>query len=548
MNLFSGPFFLAASNISSKKLLLLLWQCTSIKMRIIIPLIILLVCFLGSSEQALAQRKGLLRVELNANLDMENYNIVPCGENGLLVFFESEKRGGGIDTRIWHFAFYSKNMQQQWLADTALITGVKFKAFVHGDNNTYLLFMDVDKQKSQHNIQILKIDYHINKLELFNASGPEKSEPVHFSLHHENAIIAFNNSRFEPSLQFIDLLSGSSKQIKPEIEGLNIIQDIHYDTEDDKIFVIVENYLGKKQNAILILQLDKAGQHENTYKINPAMEKKVMNEARIAYSAGDTLLIMGTYSNDASRVSDNDDETGPETAGFFVTRFEGEKEVYINYYNFLEFEEMFRSLSSKTIADLRKKAEKQKSKGEEYSLEYTLLLHDVIPFKGNFVLLAEAYYPEYRTVTNMYYDYYGRPIPQTYTVFDGYNYISGLVGAFSADGKLVWNDGVEIRDILTFKLSRYMETFVKQDELAFFYSSQNKLYYQIASADEEENKLQNIAIESKYKGDKLMEDLGSKMMHWYGSYFICYGYQKIKNNRISGGKRTVFYFNKLAFK
>ncbi len=58
---------------------------------------------------------------------------------------------------------------------------------------------------------------------------------------------------------------------------------------------------------------------------------------------------------------------------------------------------------------------------------------------------------------------------------------------------------------------------------------------------------QSVVLESKYRGDKVMEDLGSRMIHWYDNYFICYGYQKIKNNRISGGKRTTFYFNKLAF-
>ena len=85
------------------------------------------------------------------------------------------------------------------------------------------------------------------------------------------------------------------------------------------------------------------------------------------------------------------------------------------------------------------------------------------------------------------------------------------------------------------------------NELALFYISGNQLYYKITGASENESTLQNITIESKYKGDKVMEDLGSKVIHWYGNYFICYGYQKIKNNRIAEGKRTVFYFNKLAF-
>jgi len=92
-----------------------------------------------------------------------------------------------------------------------------------------------------------------------------------------------------------------------------------------------------------------------------------------------------------------------------------------------------------------------------------------------------------------------------------------------------------------------MESYVSGGELAFFYSSQNRLYYKISGGPNSDNTLQNISLESTYKGDKVTEDLGSKMIHWYNNYFICYGYQKIKNNRVSGGKRTIFYFNKLAF-
>jgi len=501
----------------------------------------------GTFMQGHAQRDNPVRIELNANLDMESYNLVPCGENGVLVFFESDEKGSGIDTRLWHFAFYDKNLMQKWLADTALVEGAKFKGFSSDGENTYLLFHDADKQRSDHNLQILRVNYGLNTFALINGQAHEKSEVIHFNIHEGNAVIAFNNTRFEPLFILIDLSAGSSKEIKPELEGLNIIQELSFDQDEKQMFIVLENYLGKKQNAIMILQLGFDGKIEKTYRINPAIEGKVINEARIANTAGDTLLIMGTYSNHASRIGEGENETGLETAGYFITKFIDEKEVFINYYNFLEFEKMYRALSTKTIADLRKKAEKQKKQGEEYSLDYTLLLHDVIPFMGNYVLLSEAYYPEYRTETSMYYDYYGRAIPQTYTVFDGYKYISGIAAAFSPDGQLIWDDGIEIRNIMTFKLAPYMESYTSQAELAFFYSSENHLYYKMAGSPESDNPLQNISIESKYKGDKLMEDLGSKMIHWYKNYFICFGYQKIKNNRVSGGKRTVFYFNKLAF-
>ncbi|NQT76267.1 MAG: hypothetical protein HQ565_01040 [Bacteroidetes bacterium] len=507
------------------------------------------ILFIGSclSIHALAQQQYPVRVELNANLDMEDYNLVPCGKNGLLVFFESEKKGNSLDTRVWNFAHYDKHLQQQWLADTTLIDGVKFLGSASDDHYTYLLFIDAGKAKSVNNLQILRVDYGLNYFSIINGHVPEKSMPVYFDIIENQAIIALNNNRFEPIIVFIDLRNGSLHTKKPEMEGLNLIQDISKDEDSNEIFVIVENYLSKKQNAILILQFDMHGQIKKTIRVNPAIANKVLNTARIADSRGDTLLILGTYHNTASKIDGNKEKTGPESAGFFVSLFIEGKELFIHYYNFLEFEEMYRSLSSKTIANLRRKAEKQKNKGEEYSLDYDLLLHDVIRFGNEYVLLAEAFYPEYRTVTSMYYDYYGRAIPQSYTVFDGYKYISGIAASFSPEGELLWDNGIEILNILTFKLNKYVSTYVNNDELALFYSNENRINYKIIGGENPVGSLQNISLESKYKGDKLMEDFGSKMIHWYANYFICYGYQKIRNNRISGGKRTVFYFSKLAF-
>ena len=498
-------------------------------------------------QTATAQRKNPVRVELNANLDMESYMLVPCKEDGILVFFESEEKDTELDTRVWHFALYNKNLQQQWLADTVLIDGAKFQGYGSDDRFTYLLFLDSDKIRSTHNMHILKVDYASNEFEILSGMVPDRSETMHFDIIKDQAIIALNNTLFEPQIIFFDLTTGTEKKIKPELEGLNIIQQVIYYEDSKDLHIVVDNYLGKKQNTLMILQVGINGNLKKSITIKPVIERKILNEARIANSSGDTLLVMGTYHNSASKLKSKDDETGPESAGYFVAKFVNDRQLFINYYNFLEFEEMFRSLSSKTIADLRRKAAKQKEKGEEYSLDYTLLVHDIISLDSNYVILSEAYYPEYRTVTNMYYDYYGRPIPQTYTVFDGYKYISGIAASFSPEGELIWDNGIELRNILTFNLAKYVGSYASHDELALFYCNENKIHYKIVDAESKGNAAQNIALESTYKGDKVTEDLGSRMVHWYDNYFISYGYQNIKNNRVSGGKRTIFYFSKLAF-
>ena len=478
---------------------------------------------------------------------MDGYKLVPCNHNGILVFFDSEKEGSYPDTRIWNFALYDRNMKQQWLADTALLAGASFRGYSSDDQNTYLFFLDTDKIRSEYNMQILKVDYTLNEFELINVMIPEKSDPLNFQIIGNKAIIALNNSTFVPQIAFISLSDGALKIVKPELEGLNIIQELQYDYHNRELFIVVDNYLGKKKNVLMILNISLDGTLKQSLSIEPVLENKVLNEARLAFTGKDTLMVLGTYHYEVSRMSTREEEPGQESAGYFVARFVNGKQLMINYYNFLEFEELYRSLSSKTIADLRSKAEKQKNKGEEYSLDYTLLLHDIIAVDSSFTILSEAYYPEYRTVTNMYYDYYGRPIPQTYTVFDGYKYISGIAASFNEAGEILWDNGIEIRNVLTFNLTKYLGSYTSNGELALFYNNENQVHYKILGSEFGGGASQNITLERKYKGDKVMEDLGSRMIHWYDNYFICYGYQKIKNNRIAEGKRTVFYFSKLAF-
>src|SRR5210317_110964 len=128
-------------------------------MRIFLLNIFSFLLIFSLCHPALGQKKNPVRVELNANLDMDGYKLVPCNEDGILVFFDSEKEGYNPDTRVWNFALYDKNMKQQWLADTALLDGASFRGYSSDDQNTYLFFLDNDKIRSEYNMQILKVDY-----------------------------------------------------------------------------------------------------------------------------------------------------------------------------------------------------------------------------------------------------------------------------------------------------------------------------------------------------------------------------------------------------
>jgi regulation of enolase protein 1 (concanavalin A-like superfamily) len=48
------------------------------------------------------------------------------------------------------------------------------------------------------------------------------------------------------------------------------------------------------------------------------------------------------------------------------------------------------------------------------------------------------------------------------------------------------------------------------------------------------------------EGDKVKLTTSDNIDFWYNNYFIASGYQKISNDQ-EGGKRNVFYLNKVSF-
>ena len=186
-------------------------------------------------------------------------------------------------------------------------------------------------------------------------------------------------------------------------------------------------------------------------------------------------------------------------------------------------------------------------KGKEISFDYKLLVHDIIKRDSSYIMIAEAYYPEYHTVTYTSVDSYGRPETVSYTVFDGYRYTDALIACFDKQGELLCDNSFEIWNILTFNLHERVKVLIDGDDIMLAYSNEGEIASKIIRGNEVIEGKQYTKIESKYSSDKLISDYNSDMEYWYGNYFISYGYQKIKNKQQDKSKRTVFYFNKIAF-
>jgi hypothetical protein len=168
--------------------------------------------------------------------------------------------------------------------------------------------------------------------------------------------------------------------------------------------------------------------------------------------------------------------------------------------------------------------------------------------KDQYIFSVELYKPYYRTETRMDYDYYGRPMPYTYNVFEGYVFYDLIVAGLSPEGELIWNNDFQMQNLKSFTLSPNVTIFEDDDYISMAYVNEGKIHLQTIEGPVDIGH-EEVAIETNLSKDRIDHDANNFIQHWYGDYFLIYGYQKLKNRTLEDkSTRTVFYANKVAYK
>jgi hypothetical protein len=166
-----------------------------------------------------------------------------------------------------------------------------------------------------------------------------------------------------------------------------------------------------------------------------------------------------------------------------------------------------------------------------------------------YIYAAEAFKPQYRVETRMDYDFYGRMVPFTYTIFEGFNYFSVLLAGFDSEGSLLWSNDLELRDMLLPYLQRIVEVKPDGNDLVAAYVKEGMLTSKIIDSNGTEvGQTEQSRIENLFTNDRLLEENFSEINYWYDHFFLVNGYQRISNNRLrSDNSRKILYLQKVAF-
>jgi hypothetical protein len=504
-----------------------------------LPIIISVLFCLSAKSQT-----GVVRLEFEAAVNSDIYELVPLEDRGFLLFFETNDFAGE-DSKNWFFSSYDTSFTETWKANVPIVTGAWYEDYFRQDSLLYLFFLNGDKVKSgSDNFQVLTIDLANGMSYQTRGSLPSESSFVKFSVSGNRVFAGLDLKNEQAAIYSIGLKSGPVNEFRVSYADQNFIEDLVYDPYNDQVVAIVSNFLERRQNKLYLVVLDPDAGFKYDVEINPVATGKILNTAKIYVADSLRYMLTGTYGKIATKMPSQNEYFGIESTGVFSCGISGQAQETMNYYNFMDFHNLRAGVSARDFYRLQKKKERE---SPEYSMNYELLTHDPEMHDSTLVIMMEAFYPEFRTVSDISYDYWGRPVTHTYTVFEGYRFFNSILTGFNKEGELLWDNSLEMNTPPTSRLDTRVAYFFDGRPAILYYNDGTKISYRICLENTELETFSNLDLETTEAGDKITVTGQNWLIHWYGYKFLAYGYHTIRNNLLAEkSERTVFYINKIA--
>ncbi|MCD4684039.1 MAG: hypothetical protein K8R86_12210 [Bacteroidales bacterium] len=508
--------------------------------------ILLFFCILALPVFLPGQNDPLLRIEIDTKSDDATYKIANCGDQGFVMFYETTITQDNY--KFWVYLFHNKFMQEVWKKDIPVYDNMKYRRQILKDDYLYILYHDIDKKKSEsYNYQILKLNIAKGRYELFSGNIPDNARFSDFEIFEDLVIGALDLDDDQSAIYSLNMTSRETKPVFEMQIDKSKIKGLYIDTLHNSYFGIFNVRTSKSEYYFLLKEFDVNGNDLNSILILPDANKKLNSGKLVTINENEKLLI-GTYDVVKGSSIDKKNYFDSESSGFYSIKIKDNRQADSYYYNFLDLENMTGYLKSNEYHQARKKASKKDNSKEELSVGFDLLIHDIVQKDSLYYFVAEAYYEEYHTVTSTYYDYYGHPVPVSYSVFDGFRYFNAFISCINKDGIKIWDNGMEIFNILTYDLKKRVNVYLSDEDILMAYNREGKIAAKIINGTDVIEGMEYFPLESTYTKDKIMEDTKSSMEYWYDNYFLAYGFQTIRNNSlVNRSKRVVFYINKVAF-
>lgn len=481
-----------------------------------------------------AQVLQLQRFERALASNEKHFDIVPADSDGLYLT-RSLLAGKEV---LLHLVRLDTGFHQVWEGYVTLeknyVVSVR-KAF-RGKLYVLLKYRDY----SRNNFMLIVLDKESGNYIRHSIRGFIPFSPSEFAVTDRAVLIGGYFSRV-PLVVHYSFETGRSQVLPAMFNEPGELNQIRtYPDGSFDVLISAVNYL--RQRTITIKNYDANGALIRSFPLDTEPGKHLIF-GRSLKTTDDTQIVAGVYGTRSTEFS----------RGIFIATIDAVGLQAIRYYNFADLENFFKYMKAKREQRVRSRIERRKIKGKRIRFNYRFLVHELVPYKDQYVLLGEAFYPKYLNPDRGYGGgFFVRSLPpgaviQNGRIFDGYYYTHAVVMGFRPDGDLLWDNSFEINDVRTFTLEQYVKLEVQDERIALLYLFDNKLRTKIIKDDQVLEGKTLDPIRTNSPNDVVRKDHNniSKLEYWYGRYMFAYGVQDIETGVNRDRKRRVFYINKI---
>jgi hypothetical protein len=492
------------------------------------------------------------RIEIQTKKSADEYAVVPVGQEGVVAF--SELSPGKIT-----FTRFDTTLALTYTVDCAFNRNLSMIDHFFYDNYLYLLLGA--RRKTEY--QVVRLSVTAGFAERFDFYSIRDVEVAEFKAIGNDVYISARTKN-EPVLLHVNLITRKTRVLPAAFKGKTQIQSMEIDNITKQINVAFANQY-KNEYKIIVKSFGKEGEEVKQSQVTAPKDKRLLNGKLTSMKAREDLII-GTFGLRSSGSKEY-------SQGMYFSKVNlGQPNpVFTRFYSFTDFQNFFKGLPPRDRDRKERQAQKAKKKGSDLKLDYRLLVHDVIEKDDQYIVVAESYYPTYRN-NNNYYNGFGSPFgispfyspfggfysPYYYgnpwnmrnnQIFDGFQYTHAVIAGFNKEGKLLWDNVLELNDVKLMTLKEQVKVSFSGDNIILAYSIKGRLKSKIIRGNQVVEGKEDIPIATEFSDDKVRKNQVSNIEFWYDNYFLAWGFQRISNNKNQEvrGTRNVLYCNKVGF-
>lgn len=492
------------------------------------PLLLLVFLFGITCSFAMAQLNQNQRIEFPISpTSADSYEVFPLGDQGALVI----KRGSeyfGIKDEVWNFSKYDVNLGQQWYQSYSVerryipimsYQGQHYAYWIFGEPDTeHFLFLQLDLQNG---------DLNIHKGDLF--AGVDVQQ---FKVIGSKALVA-GYYRNRPIVMVHSFFDHTTRVLPGLFERNMELNNVDVNEKDGLINVITYSY--RKGNC----QFDiRTFNYEGKLLKNARLsdERNSFITGQIVPLNQDDSFLIGNYAVGCTQYSQ----------GLYVTHIADnvpEEPVFIA---FSEMKNFFNYMKPKRKEKTLERIGKRKSRGKENRFHYRLLIHNLIQTKDEMLLVAEVYYPNFKSNNVVMPNNLNR---QYVRAQEGYRYTHAIVCGFDLNGQYKWDNSFAIKDLVSFELQEMVQLTPVDDYFVLAYPQDGSIHTEVIHRDKVVVEREKFDIVAKSSKEKVLYNENANLVAWYDKYFLVSGIQRLgTETALPSGGREVFYINKVSYK